>query len=376
MTAAPAGITLTGFEEVREALRHRHLRQALYDEGAVVMADALITLHGEAHRDRRRLENRLFRRDTFARWEEELLGPTIDAALAPFIAAGRGDLLPIGYRTTMALTAYVAGVDHTPDQTDDLLAIVRKLSEGATLVHSTRDREEVRAEVRAAMDRFDAQFLRASVARRRSDPQPDVLSLLLSTDLPDEVIRREVCFYLQAGSHSTANAFTFTVHEAFGAFPDGPSPDPRFLQRCVHETLRLHPASPVAWRMPTEDVVLRSGRALPAGELVVLDLRSANRDPAVWGDEADRFDPLRAAPPRIPPWGHSFGGGGHACIGAELDGGTEDGTLLGTVARMVAAFVAAGGRPDPEHPPVRDTTTERLVFSSYPVVFGQPSSSA
>ena len=34
-------------------------------------------------------------------------------------------------------------------------------------------------------------------------------------DLPPDVIRREVAFYLQAGSHSTANAFTHTMDEVF-----------------------------------------------------------------------------------------------------------------------------------------------------------------
>ena len=35
------------------------------------MGDVLVNLHGEAHRDRRRLENRLFRRETFELYERE-----------------------------------------------------------------------------------------------------------------------------------------------------------------------------------------------------------------------------------------------------------------------------------------------------------------
>ena len=58
---------LDTYDEVREALRQRDLKQALYDAGGSVMADSLITLHGEAHKRRRRAENRLFRRGTF-RW--------------------------------------------------------------------------------------------------------------------------------------------------------------------------------------------------------------------------------------------------------------------------------------------------------------------
>ena len=61
-------ITVSTFAEAREVYRQKSLRQALYDAGDVVMADVLVNLHGAQHRDRRRLENRLFRKDTHARY--------------------------------------------------------------------------------------------------------------------------------------------------------------------------------------------------------------------------------------------------------------------------------------------------------------------
>jgi cytochrome P450 len=395
-------ITISDYDLVKEAFRRKELRQALYDEGAVVMADCLLTLHGSEHRARRRLENRLFRREVFRLWEQEVLEPTIGESMRPFIEAGRGDLIPIGYRTTMNLTAFIAGVDRStgsPEETEALYEFVKKFSEGATLVHSIRDHDEVRAEVSEALERFDSQFLEPSIRRRRQlldevaaggrDPAElpnDVLTTLLRNqddlDLPHDVIRREIAFYLQAGSHSTANAFTHTVDELFCWAEEHPEDleaartDRRFLQRCVHETLRLHPASPVSWRKAVEPVILSDGTELPVDELVVLDLETANRDPRLFGDHADRFDPHRQLAEGIPPWGHSFGGGVHACIGMELDGGLEpdpdlppDEHLFGTVAVMVDAFLAAGGRPDPEQPPVLDPTSVRTHFSSYPVVF-------
>ncbi len=53
-------ITVSTHDQARAAFRSRALRQALYDEGDVVMADVLVNLHGAEHRARRRLENRLF----------------------------------------------------------------------------------------------------------------------------------------------------------------------------------------------------------------------------------------------------------------------------------------------------------------------------
>lgn len=148
----------------------------------------------------------------------------------------------------------------------------------------------------------------------------------------------------------------------------------------MHESLRLEPASPVAWRQATVDVEV-AGRAVAAGTRVVLDLKAANQDPEVWGPTGATFDPHRVLPDGVSPWGLSFGAGPHACIGQELDGGLVEGAggtsthLFGTVAVMAHAVLAAGGRPDPASPPVLDPASVRTHYSSYPILFGAPTSS-
>ena len=395
-------IELTTWAQVRDAFRAKDLRQAGYTQGAVVMENCLLDLHGPEHRERRRLENRLFRRETFSHWEHEVLGGTIRATLGPFVEAGRGDLAHIGYRSAMNLTATIAGIDHDPtdgEATDHLYGIVKKFSEGATIMHSTRDKDEVRGEVREAMRRFEADVFRASVERRQAlvdrfdagdlaedDLPKDVLTTLLRNhdrlDLPPDVLRREICFYLQAGAHSTANAFTHTVDDLLSWGNDHPDDLDRarrelaFVQRGMHESLRLNPASPMAYRTPLAPVELSDGTRLPEGAHVVLDLTAANRDFEVFGPDAASYDPDREVPEGIPRWGMSFGGGTHACIGAELDGGLEidpgrdeHEQLYGTVAVMAHAFLEAGGRQDPDNPPQLDPNSTRKHFSSYPVVF-------
>ena len=64
-------IALSTYADAREAYRHKGLQQALYDEGERLMSGVIVNLHGQAHLDRRRLENRLFRRDVFAWYEAE-----------------------------------------------------------------------------------------------------------------------------------------------------------------------------------------------------------------------------------------------------------------------------------------------------------------
>jgi len=396
-------IVLTSWPAVRDAFRSKTLRQAGYSAGAVVTADTLLDLHGDAHRERRRVENRLFRREIFSYWEHQVLGGTIRATLGPFIDAGYGDLAQIGYRSALSLTATIAGIDHDPTDapaTERLYAIVKVFSEGATIMHSTRDKDVVRSEVREAMATFEADTFQPSLDRRRAlveqveagdldaDALPkDVLTTLLShqerLNLAPDVVLREMCLYLQAGAHSTANAFTHTVDDLLAWGVEHPDDlalaraDIGFVQRCMHESLRLNPASPMAYRTPLTDTELGDGTVLPEGSLVVLDLTAANRDVAIFGASGAAFDPHREVPDDIARWGMSFGAGAHACVGAELDGGLEidpnrpsDEQLFGTVAVMAHAFLEAGGRQDPSNPPKLDPNSTRTHYSSYPVVFG------
>lgn len=388
---------------MRDAFRSKALRQAGYSEGAVVTADTLLDLHGDDHRERRRVENRLFRREIFSYWEHQVLGGTVRATLGPFVESGHGDLAQIGYRSALSLTATIAGIDNDPTDTaatERLYSIVKKFSEGATIMHSTRDKSEVRSEVRDVMATFEQEWFQPSLDRRQSlvdqvergsldaeDLPKDVLSTLLvhrdRLDLPPDVVLREMCLYLQAGAHSTANAFTHTVDDLLAWGVEHPDDlararhDIGFVQRCMHESLRLHPASPMAYRTPLADTELGDGTHLPADSLVVLDLTEANRDVDVFGPTAGDYWPDREVPDGVPRWGMSFGAGAHACIGAELDGGLEidpdrpsDEQLFGTVAVMAHAFLEAGGRQDPAQPPTLDPNSTRKHYSSYPVLFG------
>ena len=395
-------VNLATIGAIAEALRHPHLAQALYDEGAVIMDQTLLTLHGDAHRKRRMLEFRVFRRDFFRYYETEVFPRTLEETMAAAIAAGGADVVDLGYRVTMNLTADFAGIDRPrrdADETRDLLDLVLTFSEGATLVHSTRDRAEVRREVEAALLRFDSLFLAPSMARRAAlladfsagrigedDLPRDVLTVLMRNEdkleLPHELLRREVAFYLQAGAHSTANSTVHAVHEILSYMRDRPEDaarlrsDPLFFQRCVHESLRLHPASPVNWRKAICPVTLASGAVLAEGDRVVSDLAAANRQADVFGPDADSFNPHRTIPVGQLPFGHTFGSGVHSCLGRDLDGGmigrpdSDPAThQYGIIALFARRILAEGARLDPDDPPELATYTERANWGRYPVIF-------
>jgi hypothetical protein len=103
-------------------------------------------------------------------------------------------------------------------------------------------------------------------------------------------------------------------------------------------------------------------------------VHDANRDPLVFPDGPDRFDPYRTIADGVAPWGLSFGHGTHACLGQELASGLEpddalDHHLLGSVALMAGVMLRSGATTDPDDPAALDAHTTRTVWARYPVRF-------
>ncbi len=360
------------------------------------MTGVIVNLHGDAHIARRRLENRLFRRDTFAWYERQRIPAIIAEVLAPAVAGGAGDLLPLARRTMMTLSVDVAGVDVPDARFDVFYDLMNRLAKASTVAHAVGDPATVIADGDHALDTFATEFFADSRARRQalvdayaagrldeSELPRDVLTTLLRNqdqlDLSDAEVLREVAYFPWVGSHSTAAQLVHSMHHLLDWVAERPADRERLVgdtalrQRFVHESLRLHPASPVALRIATTDVELGT-RHVAAGTTVVIDIEHANREASVFGAAPDEFDPFRRIAEGVAPWGLSFGHGSHACLGQELAGGmapddVHEHHLLGAVALMSGEMLAAGARRDPADPPARDTSTTRVMWGRYPVVF-------
>lgn len=397
-----ADIMVTTADDARECYRHKSLRQALYDAGEVIMGDVVLNLHADQHRQRRRLENRLFRRDTFFDYERNRFPDIIEETARPYIAEGNVELVSFGHQLMMNLSALAAGVDRplgTTEETFRLYDYMTTFIEGATLAHYTGDKDIKRAEIQAHLEAFDSEFLDPGVARRQTlleqfeageiaeDELPkDVLMVLLRNvdkiPMTRESRRREIAFYLLAGAHTSATAFTRCMHHIFTWLEDHPDDvdrvreDRAFVQRATHETIRLQPSSPTAMRWALDDIELSSGLKLAKGDRLVIDLTVVNRDKAQFGEDAEHFNPDRTLPEGVAPWGLSFGHGMHACIGQDLAVGlvfepdeTADGHLFGLVPVAVQTMFDHGCRPDPSSPPEMDDSTTRPYFGRYPAIF-------
>ena len=95
-----------------------------------------------------------------------------------------------------------------------------------------------------------------------------------------------------------------------------------YVQQVLKESLRLWPTAPAFALRPYHDSVIGGKYALKARSQVVVLLPALHRDPSVWGERAEIFDPDNFAPERErarPTNAYKpFGNGQRACIGRQF----------------------------------------------------------
>ena len=207
-------------------------------------------------------------------------------------------------------------------------------------------------------------YFRALIAERRARPGDDLLSALIEDCDGGELTEHEVVsmvYLLLIGGHETTVNLLSTALLALCQNPDQFADlraEPAILPMAVDEFLRYEAPVCMATIRFTEEPVDVRGVEIPAGELVMLSLGAANRDPR-------RFtDPDRLLLRRNDPGHLAFGYGIHRCLGAFL-GRLEAETALGGLIRRFPRIELAA---DEASLPWRDTIMLRGL-ESLPVRF-------
>lgn len=187
----------------------------------------------------------------------------------------------------------------------------------------------------------------AVVATRKTHPsdRKDLLGLMLrgqdpqtGRGLTDENIRFQLITFLIAGHETTSGLLSFATYyllstpRAYRALQkeidDVLGSDPLELKHIpkleytaavLRETLRLSPPAPAFMVQPFEDTVVGGKYPIKKSDVVVIDIRNMQRDPDVWGDDADEFRPERMLDGKFDAlpsnsW-KPFGNGARGCIG-------------------------------------------------------------
>ena len=196
--------------------------------------------------------------------------------------------------------------------------------------------------------------------------------------LNDGDIEREICFYLQAGSHSTVNSLVHAANEILNWTKDTTmlASNPMLVQKCVHESLRLHPASPVAARKVIRTTRI-AGLLLEEGDELKLDLASANKDVTVFGEDADVFNPLRQIKIKNSALRVNIRRGVHHCVGRDLDGGIRilnrresHMPQFGIITRILVSLFEKWNETSSKKISKKETHTSRDQWGCFPVTIG------
>lgn len=169
--------------------------------------------------------------------------------------------------------------------------------------------------------RLESYFTAAAQQRRADGEQPDDLLTRLATGRVDgrPLTDREVAFHawqlFVAGLESTAYTIGSTVYRLLNVPAHWQTllADRSLLQNACEEGLRHGSAIRWVFRTATRPTDL-GGEPIHAGDRVIVGLESANFDAAVFGADADEFDPRRPTARRHLTFGHGI----HLCVGSEL----------------------------------------------------------
>ncbi|MDP3768706.1 MAG: cytochrome P450, partial [Dehalococcoidia bacterium] len=163
-----------------------------------------------------------------------------------------------------------------------------------------------------------AEYFRAVIAERRTEPKEDLLSGLIAAEERGEVLSEEellaTCILLLAAGNETTTNLIGNGMLALLRNRDQLEllrSDPSLTQPAVEEFLRYDGPVQGTGRVALEEIEI-GGQVMQEGELAFCMLAAANRDPAVF-ENPEQLDITRQNNQHV-----AFGFGIHYCLGAPL----------------------------------------------------------
>jgi cytochrome P450 len=194
------------------------------------------------------------------------------------------------------------------------------------------------AQVRDTLAEY-TDFLHGLIAERRRKPGEDLISEWLAARVgPDQLVDEEIvhaCMLVFVAGNVTTKSL---IGNGIAALIDHPDQlacvrqKPERIGNAVLEVLRWSTPTQLTKRLASEPVAI-GGKSIGAGDVVLLCLGAANRDPTQFPDP-DRFDVERDTSGQL-----GFGFGMHACLGgrvAQRETAAALGALLASASRIEA----------------------------------------
>ena len=269
----------------------------------------------EDHARQRRLVSAAFTPRAVRRMEDQIRD-VIEAAAAPL--RGRyGEVIDLqGEFTNVVPNAVISRLTGIPPGDDEVR--FRKIAQSVIAGFMPFTPEEVRSQADRDF-RALSLWVREMVAKRRVHPEEDLVTdLVHAQDADDRLSEDDIVLSLSgligAGSETTAQGGASILHMLL----DDPAAlhrlrsDRGLIRRSIDEIIRYTIGGPGGTlRYALRDFELR-GQRIRKGQMFMLSLGGANRDPAVF-ENPDVLDLDRAVRDLL-----TFGNGPHYCLGANL----------------------------------------------------------
>lgn len=325
---------LRSYAAVRQVLRDGdRARQGATTDNALVnrLRPSVIFQDGAAHREQRTAIARFFTPKTVHESYDAFIGAFTDRIISDLTQAGKADLSALSMQLAVEVAAKVVGLtDSRKSGMDRRIDALLSESDDALL---SRDNQVPPSHVASAigqakgllrMLRFYLLDVRPAILARRKVPREDVISHLLSKGYNDLEILVECLTYATAGMVTTREFIgvaAWHLLENKALRQEYLAADQAARHRLLHEILRVEPVASTLLRRAESDVQIEQEgvtHTIPAGARMVLDIRTANADPAAVGAQPLEVCPRRSLPSGVQPQAMSFGDGPHRCPGAFL----------------------------------------------------------
>lgn len=292
---------------------------------------SVIFQDGVAHREQRTAIARFFTPKTVHESYDAFTGAFADRIISDLTRVGKADLSALSMQLAVEVAARVVGLtDSRQPGMDRRIDALLSESDDAVLAH---DDKALPSRVTSAISqakgllrmlRFYLLDVCPAIRARRKVPREDVISHLLSKGYNDLEILVECLTYAVAGMVTTREfigvaAWHLLENEALRQ--EYLTADQAARHRLLHEILRLEPVASTLLRRAESDVQIKQEGVLhtiPVSARMVLDIRTANADPAAIGSQPLEVCPHRSLPSGVQPQAMSFGDGPHRCPGAFL----------------------------------------------------------
>lgn len=271
------------------------------------------------------------------------LRPEIERACHALLDARAGETVHelIGDFASPLPVGVIAALLGVPEKDGELFR--RWSAEFVRLIDLTAD-PETWERAGAAIAEFE-EYILALVDEKRARPCDDLLSALVAVEEQGEKLTLDelvsTCMVLLIAGHETTTNLIGNGYVRLLQHPEqyaALAGDPTLMAGAIEEMLRFDPPGLITSRWPSEDLTFR-GHQMRRGEIVMLAIGAANRDPRVVGNP-DVFD-IRRKPNR-----HlSFGSGIHYCLGASLGRLETEVAVRTLMARLETPELAAEPLP-------------------------------